>query len=152
VIAVGSVAAIVLAPLASVPSGPFRLDRIGVLATAFAFAWCGWHLLRHAAGASLEPEGNSQLPTVNAVERVDDDGPPVFSALHRHRRRDARGGKVPAAQVPEEFPDPAREHGELHRPVEDVQVEAVPDEIGGPGAPRSGGGGQIVTGPQARVG
>jgi membrane protein implicated in regulation of membrane protease activity len=50
VIATGSVAAIVLAPLASVPSGPFRLDRIGVLAAAIAFAWCGWHLLRHAAG------------------------------------------------------------------------------------------------------
>jgi len=48
-IAIGSVAAIVMAPLAYVPSGPFRLDRIGVLAAAFAFAWCGWHLLRHAA-------------------------------------------------------------------------------------------------------
>jgi hypothetical protein len=41
VIAIGSVAAIVMAPLASVPSGPFRLDRIGVLAAAVAFAWCG---------------------------------------------------------------------------------------------------------------
>lgn len=46
VIGIGSAAAIVLAPLVSVPSGPFRLDRIGVLAAAFGFAWCGWHLLR----------------------------------------------------------------------------------------------------------
>jgi hypothetical protein len=47
VIAIGSVAAIVMAPLASVPSGPFRLDRVGVLAASFAFVWCGWHLLRN---------------------------------------------------------------------------------------------------------
>jgi len=106
VIAAGSVAAIVLAPLASVPSGPFRLDRIGVLATAFAFAWCGWHLLRHAAGASREPAGNSQLPAVSAVERVDADGPPVSGASHQHRRQDARGGKIPAAQIPGGVPGP----------------------------------------------
>jgi hypothetical protein len=105
VIATGSIAAIMLMPLASVPSGPFRLDRIGVLATAFAFAWCGWHLLRHAA-ASLEPESNSQLPTVSAVERVDASAPPVSGASLQHRRQDARDGKVPAAQIPEEFPDP----------------------------------------------
>lgn len=48
VIAIGSVAAIVTAPLVSVPSGPFRLDRVGVLAASFAFVWCGWYLLRHA--------------------------------------------------------------------------------------------------------
>jgi hypothetical protein len=48
VIAIGSVAAIVMAPLAPVPSGPVRLDRVGVLAASFAFVWCGWHLLRHA--------------------------------------------------------------------------------------------------------
>lgn len=46
VIVIGSVAAIVLPPLVSAPSGPFRLDRIGVLAAAFGFAWCGWYLLR----------------------------------------------------------------------------------------------------------
>ncbi|MGH3277698.1 MAG: hypothetical protein ACRDNW_00980 [Trebonia sp.] len=32
VIAAGAVAAIIMAPLVSVPSGPFRLDRVGVLA------------------------------------------------------------------------------------------------------------------------
>jgi hypothetical protein len=48
VIAIGSLAAIVMAPLVSVPSGPFRLDRVRVLAASFAFVWCGWHLLRHA--------------------------------------------------------------------------------------------------------
>jgi hypothetical protein len=48
VIVIGSVAAIVMAPLVSVPSGPFRLDRVGVLAASFAFVWCGWYLLRHA--------------------------------------------------------------------------------------------------------
>jgi hypothetical protein len=47
VIAIGSVAAIVLAPLVSVPTGPFRFDRIGVVAASFAFAFCGWQLLRH---------------------------------------------------------------------------------------------------------
>ena len=46
VIAIGSVAAVVMAPLASVPAGPFRIDRIGVLAVSIAFASCGWHLLR----------------------------------------------------------------------------------------------------------
>lgn len=54
VIAIGSVAAIVMALLASVPTGFFRIDRLGVLATSFAFAWCGWHLTRHAAAP---PEG-----------------------------------------------------------------------------------------------
>jgi hypothetical protein len=48
VIVIGSVAAIVMAPLVSVPSGPFRLDRVGVVAASFAFVWCGWYLLRHA--------------------------------------------------------------------------------------------------------
>lgn len=47
-IVIGSVAAVVMAPLVSVPSGLVRLDRAGVLAASFAFAWCGWHLLRHA--------------------------------------------------------------------------------------------------------
>jgi hypothetical protein len=55
VIAIGSVAAIVMAPLASVPAGPFRLDRIGVLAACAAFAWCGWHLLRHPAAPPFAP-------------------------------------------------------------------------------------------------
>jgi hypothetical protein len=55
VIAVGTVAALVMAPLASVPAGPFRLDRIGVVAACFAFAWCGWHLLRHPNAARFEP-------------------------------------------------------------------------------------------------
>lgn len=59
VIAIGSAAAIVMAPLAFVPTGPFRLDRIGVLAASFAFAWCGWHLLRHPAAASAEPGGKT---------------------------------------------------------------------------------------------
>jgi hypothetical protein len=48
VTAIGSVAAIVMAPLVSVPSGPFRLDRVVVLAASCAFVWCGWYLLRHA--------------------------------------------------------------------------------------------------------
>ena len=47
-IAIGEVVTIVMDPLKSVPSGPFRLDRIGILATAFGFVWCGWRLLRHA--------------------------------------------------------------------------------------------------------
>lgn len=54
VIAIGSVAAIVMAPLVAVPPGPFRLDRVGVLAASFAFAWCGWYLLRHATAHSLQ--------------------------------------------------------------------------------------------------
>lgn len=54
VIGIGTAAAIVMAPLASVPSGPFRLDRVGVLAASFAFASCGWYLLRHAT----EPVSN----------------------------------------------------------------------------------------------
>jgi hypothetical protein len=33
-IGIGLVAGIVMAPLVSVPSGPFRLDRLGVLSTA----------------------------------------------------------------------------------------------------------------------
>ena len=44
-----------MAPLVSVPSGPFRLDRVGVLAAAFAFARCGWYLLRHATALSPGP-------------------------------------------------------------------------------------------------
>lgn len=52
VIAIGTAAAIVMAPLASIPTGSFRLDRIGVLAVSFAFAWCGWHLMRHQTAAS----------------------------------------------------------------------------------------------------
>lgn len=55
VIGIGTVAAIGLAPLVSVPSGPFRLDRIGVLAAAFGFAWCGWHLLRNASAVPRIP-------------------------------------------------------------------------------------------------
>jgi membrane protein implicated in regulation of membrane protease activity len=58
VIAIGSVAAIVMAPLVSVPSGPFRLDRAGVLAVSFAFAWCGWYLLRHAAPPGPDRAGD----------------------------------------------------------------------------------------------
>lgn len=66
VIAIGSVAAIVMAPLVLVPSGPFRLDRIGVLAAAFAFVCCGRYLLRRpadqmvervVAGAAVRPDG-----------------------------------------------------------------------------------------------
>lgn len=49
-IGIGAVAAIVMAPLIAVPSGPFRLDRVGVLAAALGFCWCGLHLMRHAAG------------------------------------------------------------------------------------------------------
>lgn len=48
-IATGSVAAVVMAPLAAVPAGPFRIDRLGVLAVCFAFAWCGWRLLRRSS-------------------------------------------------------------------------------------------------------
>jgi hypothetical protein len=48
-IAIGEVATIIMGPLKSVPSGPFRLDRIGIVATALGFAWCGWRLLRQAA-------------------------------------------------------------------------------------------------------
>jgi len=59
-ISIGSVAAIVMAPLASVPSGPFRLDRIGVLAAAFAFAWCSWHLLRHPTAPGPRTVGVSK--------------------------------------------------------------------------------------------
>jgi hypothetical protein len=51
----GAIAAIVLSPLVTVPSGPFRLDRLGVLAAAFGFAWCGWHLTRHAGDRSEDP-------------------------------------------------------------------------------------------------
>ena len=47
-IAIGEVVTIVMDPLKSVPSGPFRLDRLGILATALGFAWCGWRLLRQA--------------------------------------------------------------------------------------------------------
>lgn len=50
-VGMGSVAAVVMSPLVSVPSGPFRLDRVGVLAAALAFAWCGYHLLRDATAA-----------------------------------------------------------------------------------------------------
>jgi hypothetical protein len=62
-IVIGSVAAIVMAPLVSVPSGPFRLDRVGVLAASFAFVWCGWYLLRHATlpgsrDHPIHPEGS----------------------------------------------------------------------------------------------
>lgn len=45
-ICVGSIAAIVTYPLAYVPSGPIRLDRIGIAVTAIAFAWSGWQLVR----------------------------------------------------------------------------------------------------------
>jgi hypothetical protein len=55
VIGIGTVAAIALAPLVSVPSGPLRLDRAGVLAAAFGFAWCGWHLLRNATAIPRLP-------------------------------------------------------------------------------------------------
>ena len=65
VMAIGSAAAIVMAPLAVVPTGPFRLDRIAVLAASSAFAWSGWHLLRHPAAAgpnrTHEPSGHDQL-------------------------------------------------------------------------------------------
>jgi len=47
-IAIGEVATIVMGPLKSVPSGPIRLDRMGILATALGFVWCGWRLLRQA--------------------------------------------------------------------------------------------------------
>ncbi len=66
VIAIGSVAAIVMAPLVSVPSGPFRLDRLGVLAASFAFVWCGWYLLRHATlpvpNRANDPGGGCDRP------------------------------------------------------------------------------------------
>ena len=54
VIVIGSVAAIVMGPLASVPAGPFRLDRVGVLAASLAFVRCGWYLLRHATRSGSE--------------------------------------------------------------------------------------------------
>lgn len=54
VIAIGAVAAIVLAPLVAVPSGPFRLDRVGVLAVSFAFVCCGWELLHHRIAPPVE--------------------------------------------------------------------------------------------------
>ncbi len=41
VIGIGSVAAIVMAPLVSVPSGPFRLDRAGVLAASLGSCGVG---------------------------------------------------------------------------------------------------------------
>jgi hypothetical protein len=50
-IATGEVATILMGPLKSVPSGPVRLDRIGILAAGVGFAWCGWRLLRQAAAA-----------------------------------------------------------------------------------------------------
>ncbi|MDR0360844.1 MAG: hypothetical protein LBJ87_15460 [bacterium] len=59
VIVVGSVAAVAMAPLVFVPSGPFRIDRVGVLATALAFVSCGWHLLRHPALPGSNPRGSS---------------------------------------------------------------------------------------------
>ncbi len=61
-IVIGSVAAIVVAPPVPVPSGPFRLDRVGVLAASFVFAWCGWHLLRHA---TLPGPGRAKDPGAN---------------------------------------------------------------------------------------
>jgi membrane protein implicated in regulation of membrane protease activity len=64
VIMIGSVAAIVMAPLASVPSGPFRLDRVGVLAASFAFVWCGWYLLRHA---TLPGSNRPMTPAETAI-------------------------------------------------------------------------------------
>lgn len=57
-IAIGSIAALFMAPLAAVPSGPFRLDRLGVLVMAAAFARCGWHLVRAAAGPDPGPAGS----------------------------------------------------------------------------------------------
>jgi hypothetical protein len=59
VIAIGSVAAIVMAPLVSVPSGPFRIDRVGVLAASFAFVWCGWCLLRARSSSSWDPRADT---------------------------------------------------------------------------------------------
>lgn len=64
VIGIGAVAAIVMAPLVSVPSGPFRLDRLGVLAAAFGFAWCGWYLLRHAAAPSPDRANDPPGPAI----------------------------------------------------------------------------------------
>ena len=58
-IAIGEVVTIVMDPLKSVPSGPFRLDRLGILATALGFAWCGWRLLRRAAA----PRASTAVPT-----------------------------------------------------------------------------------------
>ena len=64
VIMIGSVAAIVMAPLASLPSGPFRLDRAGVLAASLSFVCCGWHLLRHATlpGSNQPIERRAERP------------------------------------------------------------------------------------------
>lgn len=74
VIAIGPVAAIVMTPLALVPSGPFRLDRIGVLAVSAAFAWCGWYLLRNATpGTSWGPGSDT--------ERVGTPGPGCGAVL-----------------------------------------------------------------------
>ena len=58
-IAIGEVLTIVMDPLKSVPSGPFRLDRLGILATALGFAWCGWRLLRQATA----PRASTAVPT-----------------------------------------------------------------------------------------
>lgn len=63
-IGIGEVATIVMGPLKSVPSGPFRLDRIGILATALGFAWCGWRLLRQAAAdTALTPSQRAGVNT-----------------------------------------------------------------------------------------
>ncbi|MBO0729438.1 MAG: hypothetical protein J2P57_09280 [Acidimicrobiaceae bacterium] len=58
-IVAGSVAAVAMAPLVFVPSGPFRVDRVGVLAASVAFVSCGWHLLRHAALLGSNPRDDS---------------------------------------------------------------------------------------------
>jgi hypothetical protein len=67
-IAVGEILTIVMDPLKSVPSGPFRLDRLGILATALAFAWCGWCLLRQStAPSSSTAVSTSPTSTVRPV-------------------------------------------------------------------------------------
>lgn len=83
VIAVGSVAAIVMAPLMVMPSGPFRLDRIGMLAAALAFVRCGWHLVRatsltpsdrpypsRSIRSSLAPAGRQRPERPSALPRT----------------------------------------------------------------------------------
>jgi hypothetical protein len=86
-IVLGSVAAIVMAPLVSVPTGPFRLDRVGVLAASFAFVWCGWCLLRATFPAN---RANDQAETAIGLSPgqttlAQTKGPAATGQMHLHR-------------------------------------------------------------------
>ncbi len=87
VIVIGSVAAIIMAPLVSVPSGPVRLDRAGVLAASFAFVWCGWQLLRATFPAN---RANDQADTAIGLSPgqttlAETKRPPKTEQMHPHR-------------------------------------------------------------------